>query len=406
MQSVEVRKDYSFWVLAVTFALLGPIAAFAKMGTVPLLILSLFAHRSARSLMSRLSRARKSPIAVALAFLMVWCALSAFWSDTSHLMTLVRLLGVLVLSFLIVTMTGELRHENKERLSTILIGSITFLMVVLLIEGITDASIHRFLRPGDVAPREGEWVPYLEMVAARGTAILAPFAFVVAALLSRRLHQWWPGVCFIGTSLVATLLLPMQASALSILFGCTAFMLIRWKPRLFLNISFAGVSGLAFATPFLMTSWITLSSLESISFEPTRALTQRLSIWEYSSNLALQRPLIGHGFDTSRDIGSRGDIIEGTNWAALPLHPHNAFLQVWLELGFVGVGIVTALLWSVWQYFNNRLKSNESISLQFSSLVALVPLSLISFGVWQYWWITTWAFLMASWHLIPQAKSD
>ena len=58
----------------------------------------------------------------------------------------------------------------------------------------------------------------------------------------------------------------------------------------------------------------------------------RLWIWSFAGDRIAERPLTGWGLDASRSIpGGKDPIRPGETW--LPLHPHNASLQLWLELG-------------------------------------------------------------------------
>ena len=89
---------------------------------------------------------------------------------------------------------------------------------------------------------------------------------------------------------------------------------------------------------------------------PTSAL-HRMLIWDFTAERIAERPLLGWGMEASRTVpGGRGqpeaaalDRMRVTDpgqrrWFAephvqiLPLHPHNGALQLWLELGAVGVG--------------------------------------------------------------------
>ena len=76
--------------------------------------------------------------------------------------------------------------------------------------------------------------------------------------------------------------------------------------------------------------------------------------------IVFQRPLLGWGLDTSRAIPGGTDlrpIHYIVPWSDkpithpdqnLPLHPHNAALQIWLELGLFGV---IAFMFAVWRLF-------------------------------------------------------
>ena len=68
----------------------------------------------------------------------------------------------------------------------------------------------------------------------------------------------------------------------------------------------------------------------------------RLLIWSFAGDRIAERPLIGWGLDASRAIPGGDDPIRpGESW--MPLHPHNAALQLWLELGVPGA-VLFALL--------------------------------------------------------------
>lgn len=396
---------HPLWIYAAVYALFGPVAAFAKMGTVPLLIFSVFAQTSVRSLIENLKQSMCSPIAISIWVLMTWCLVSLVWSDSVQALSLLRLILVILMAFLFVHTISQVAVSDKRLLARILIGAVTFLLLVLLFEGATDALLHRIVRPEDAAPRDGEWVPYLQMVAARGTAFLAPLCFVVAVLLTQVFKRKWLGLVFVALSLMATARLPMDASALAVLIGCAAFGLAWWKPRAMARLTFTSLALFALTAPVLMASVLTIDNLEGSGIDPPRAVEQRFEIWQYASELILERPILGYGFDASREIGTQGIIIEGTNWAALPLHPHNAVLQIWLELGFIGVVGVLIALWHLWRRFETKVGNRIEIATLLAVFCAITTISFISFGVWQYWWVATWALIAGAFQLIELEPS-
>ncbi len=111
---------------------------------------------------------------------------------------------------------------------------------------------------------------------------------------------------------------------------------------------------------------------------------ERLEIWDFVAREALKNPLLGHGVGTTR-------IIEfDTNKIYFPgssvLHPHNFALQLWLELGLVGVlaGIAVVL------YLLKAMYSHLSVSqnrIALPTLMAGIAMALTSYGLWQSWWL-------------------
>ena len=80
---------------------------------------------------------------------------------------------------------------------------------------------------------------------------------------------------------------------------------------------------------------------------------QRIIIWNNAVVHIKEKPVLGAGFDATRALYGKKDRvvykfpdeIAGQPWGptmyeSIPLHPHNAVLQVWLELGAVGAAII------------------------------------------------------------------
>lgn len=68
-------------------------------------------------------------------------------------------------------------------------------------------------------------------------------------------------------------------------------------------------------------------------------MTGRIPMWIYSAVFALQHPWLGYGFNAfwRGAEGPSAGIWQLLSWAAP--HAHNGLLNLWLDLGFVGVGI-------------------------------------------------------------------
>jgi O-antigen ligase len=67
----------------------------------------------------------------------------------------------------------------------------------------------------------------------------------------------------------------------------------------------------------------------------------------------------------------------------LPLHPHNAALQVWLELGAVGAALAAALAWLLGVAAARATCPAAAAGALASGAVT----AMLSFGAWQAWWI-------------------
>ncbi len=102
----------------------------------------------------------------------------------------------------------------------------------------------------------------------------------------------------------------------------------------------------------------------------------RLDIWRFAASKIVERPWLGWGIDGSRV------------WDAIPLHPHNAALQLWFELGVVGAAL-GALFWAyVWAQIGAMAEISRANAGVWSAVaVAYLSIGGMSFGVWQEWWL-------------------
>ena len=128
------------------------------------------------------------------------------------------------------------------------------------------------------------------------------------------------------------------------------------------------------------------------------SIIHRLLVWEYVGNEISNKPLKGHGVGTSRLIG-QNIILNVPNTkqeikGGVPLHPHNNFLEIWLELGLLGI-ITIILLWiKIIQYGIRMRKESYIMGTGIcSSIVTIFIISNLSFGVFQAWWMSSIALI-------------
>lgn len=143
---------------------------------------------------------------------------------------------------------------------------------------------------------------------------------------------------------------------------------------------------------------------------PNSASEYRLYIWDFTAGLAMEKPIWGWGFNASRAIPiSEGEyVLNGRH--PLPLHPHNNVLQVWVELGCVGLFIFILFLLAQLQSiestthlqrsncrtgFKNDSKSliirklmdNMPVSMTFGLFCTYFAIGETGYGIWQNWWV-------------------
>jgi len=131
----------------------------------------------------------------------------------------------------------------------------------------------------------------------------------------------------------------------------------------------------------------------------------RYYIWRFATERAAERPVTGWGFDSSRAIpGGHETIAIGKE--LMPLHPHNATLQIWLELGIPGLVLAAGVLWLL---FRHRLDASGGVADAYVKPLMLLCVCVTwnaTFGLWQSWWLSALALALAVMFLFERRPGE
>jgi exopolysaccharide production protein ExoQ len=134
----------------------------------------------------------------------------------------------------------------------------------------------------------------------------------------------------------------------------------------------------------------------------------RVWIWQYVAHKILEKPFAGWGLDASRHETLKQGLLWGSQRfcipyegkipydsclnEALPLHPHNVALQIWLELGAVGAALF-AFFFSGVLVSIGRANVNRSVQATFAATFGSgFFISSTAYGMWQSWWVASLIF--------------
>jgi O-antigen ligase len=121
----------------------------------------------------------------------------------------------------------------------------------------------------------------------------------------------------------------------------------------------------------------------------------RLFIWHDLSQHVFEKPIIGHGFASTRY--SRSPAIYPKTFEAgfqIPTHPHNAPLEIWGDLGAIGA-ILFSLIILLIPLGTYKLRDNSAKACLLALFVSGLILCQVSYGFWQIWWLSSLWFLGA-----------
>jgi len=382
-------------VLSGVFFATGLMATYAKQGMVILLVLTLAAQPGVLgALCATRSYSRDLTVRIG-AILAAWMVISLFWTPHPDVDVL-RVLLMPVMGLLLVNAVRDLPQADIARVAKwAMIGGVTMLVSL----GLEIWSVGAFLRIGapDWGPiPPGQTHPMLE-IASRGTAILAPLTFAYAHMLHMRTGRlMWPAL-FVAGVLAVCGSSSIDAAWVAVVFGLMAFVVTSRVPRLALAALFGGLIMYAALAPVISSTVLTPATIGSGGGTALVGMESRIGIWHKASQLIAEKPVLGHGFDSTRVLAkaAEGERTPGTPWLALPLHTHNAVLQIWLELGAVGIAIVIAMLAAAARALWPFTDRPRDLAVILATITATSFLILTSYGVWQHWWIATWLFTAA-----------
>lgn len=375
--------------LAVAFAI-APLAsvlqsrAIAPIATAALL-LCILAHRRRHGAWPW---PRGAAFGVAAA-LFAWAACTALWAiePLRALGTSLQIGGFVALGAMAARAMAEEDEAAQRRLVLVATGG---LLAGLILAGIDFASGNavraavRGLREATptvvaglkpAASAMGLWLP---LVAAAGIA------------------AWLRGLILVAGA-VLLVLLPGEAAKLAVLAGGVAGGLALLAPRLVPRLLGAALALSILAMPAVLGP-VLAQDLPADRIPPSAA--HRLLIWDFVGGRIAERPVLGWGMESSREIPGHRDHPapaalerfhltgpEAALWLPaaqlLPLHPHNAALQIWLELGLPGALLGALLAWLL----GCAAARSRWPAVATAVLAAATVTGMLSFGAWQEWWV-------------------
>ncbi len=168
----------------------------------------------------------------------------------------------------------------------------------------------------------------------RGASYLAVFAFPLMGYLWIK-GKRWKAIAFAAIMLIPVMLTESRATRLAFMLGGTVTILAHILPNL-TRRSLTGLFILLLAMPFIVTAAFTQHPQWIDALPPS--WHHRFEIWDYMSYRIFERPWFGWGLGSSHLLSyaqPHGMTYEYVRAAAS--HPHNAIIQLWVELGITGL---------------------------------------------------------------------
>lgn len=316
-------------------------------------------------------------LAVLLGALVLWGVASALWAiEPRHsLLIALRLTGLFAAGLALIAAAPEIAAPERL-LASLLAG---FALALAL------AAVQLWSRGALTVPFGGRGfaTPALDHVEDGFGLLLLPLTAVLIRRGRRR-----AAALLAAATVVAIGVLVGDVARIGFVLGVAAALLLhRWRMPLARLAAVASVV-LVLAAPLVFPPLAGIAAARDGAKDIKFSAWHRLEIWSFVGRRIAEKPGFGWGLDASRAIpGGAALTPEGRPW--LPLHPHNAPLQLWLELGVPGAALLAVIVARLWLAVGAVRWPPLYAAAAGGSLTVGLVIALGSYGVWQEWWIAS-----------------
>lgn len=347
------------------------------------------------SLMAQTGVFRDPLVLAACAFflLTVWIAITGLWTPTPG----AEWLGLTLASAALAggALVFEATHASPRR-SAALAGGFALMVAAasaaLLFEGVSGGYLREITPPTD-----NSYMRWKDMTSlGRGVTAIAPLVFPAASIIRRLTGSWLIAFAPALALLIAALHFSIFANVAGLVLAGAAFAFAISFPRMGLALTSGLILAALLTAPFAAVAIPADTVLDWKFGELPPSWAQRLVVWREAGSAALQECFpFGCGADYARALSQSGEMIQIPNWPvelqSMPTHPHNVFLQVWLELGIPGViALFTSIAMGFATLLEARLDRSTVAAICASAAVCFISV-MFEASIWQAWRLAVFA---------------
>lgn len=300
--------------------------------------------------------------------------------------------------------SSQFLKDDEVRVSLkVFLGSTLLLFVLFCVEGALNGYMMRdiFHKP------KGLFVLY------KGFAImpLLIWPFLVCVVNRTQKTNWF----LMGALLLALTPIfyvsPVRASVLAFASSIFVFGVVYLFPRLSIALKYILIV-LALVFPFMILYFGDPSGWGDQICKLPGSWQHRTYIWHHASKYIAQSPWVGWGSNASQYLNDQfnlfvclkatptGRELSAPWYTTLLYHPHNGYLQTWLEMGVLGVCVYIALLMSFFKNVEKKVTDRFLFAAINASVAAFSVIFLASFDMWENWWLASLFWVAFVWSLL------
>jgi O-antigen ligase len=336
-----------------------------------------------------------------LVVLAVWAVVSVAWSPAPNLhlphsakalsrLTFLHLAIQLICCTALITALRRLDRAGAAKALGWIAWGLFPALLLLTEEGFSHAALYPkllalFHQPGK---------PFWEVVELSvGGYVVAILAWPLGVAMYSQGH---PRLALIPAAFVPLSMVLMRGAAPTVALAVSLpiFLLALRRGPAAIKIMGAVTAVYMLATPLVMLALDRLGVFARLRGVLPPSWSDRLRIWAFVAEHIRAAPLRGAGLDASRTFPG-----------VVLLHPHNAPLQLYYELGLPGA-LLGALFWLwLWRRIADVAQRDRLVgAAAAATAAAYLTISAVSFGLWQEWWLCVGAFALTLCLLLATAR--
>lgn len=364
-------------ILAAGAAVAPLVPVFSQRGIVPVVAVTALLSSA-----SHFARGRSLPqwrawlIPGLVTMFILWGAASALWSiepAQSRGQSLQQLGWLLVLSLLVPVVAG-LGAAERRQVAFAAAGGCLLAMALLAIDAGTGFGLQHLIRSKGVPSH------------IQNKALTSLVLLLWPTLLGLWLLGWRRSAMGLTVAAVVVVVpLESRTAALGLLAGIVAAGAVALGGRPMVILMGVALAGVALAMPLISDAMVAGGWKDTALLDSSAR--HRIIIWEFVAERVRERPLLGWGLEVSRVIPNFGAVPPFGYKEMIPVHPHNAFMQVWLELGVVGVVLLLGSVLAVLRSIVAMPRAPQAFAA--GAWAATAAASMPGYGNGQSWWLFT-----------------
>jgi len=324
------------------------------------------------------------PAAIAILVLVVWACVSTVWSPyipkTIWQSTATKLVFECVVFGALVIAARQGTPRSRHWLMRALVFGMSLLGVFMVTEAATGASIYQHLRLWSGDPIR----PDLAVKnVAQGLFVLTLFAPPAIVAGQRLGIGYWAAVPILVGIVWPSHMFGYDAPLLALVAAGLAMGIVWLWPRVGARLLASLAAVFFLTTPAVIWGLRHVGWYDLLKAKVSLSWSERMGYWSHAQDWISDDPTRGWGLDASRMFGP-----------GIVLHPHDAALQVWMELGLIGA-VAAAVVWVSIFAGLHRDRPDLRVAASAGCGVVYLTFNAFSFGVWQEWWVALGAMACA-----------